>query len=300
MMLAPERTFDQLVNRYAGSPEARRRILDNAIYRHLSRSLAGSAEYAAMEQVHALLQSGEYEIVVVDTPPSQHALDFLDAPQRLLWLFESSVLRNLLHPAFVAGRLGMQWFQRASSGVFKVLERVTGMGFLEEVSEFLLAFEGISVALQEHAEDVRESLGDAAFVVVAAPSPQAAASAERFWERLVSTGATPSGVIWNRCHPLPADAMSAAPDATTIARALAPVRDPGRAAWADAAARAARGYGRAAAAEQSATRGLCERAAREGGFVHRVPELSEDIHDLAGLSRLAAALGSEGEAAAPA
>ncbi len=292
MMLAPERTFDRLVERYAGSREAQHRILENGIYRHLSRSLAGSAEYAAMERVHELLVGGTYDLIVVDTPPSQHALDFLDAPQRLLWLFESSVLRNLLHPAFVAGRFGMQWFGRATSSVFKVLERVTGVGFLEEVSEFLLAFEGISVALQEHAEEVRESLRRAAFVVVAAPSPQAAAGAERFWDRLVRDGSTPSGVLWNRCHPMPAKARWPAPDEPAIARALeAAGVDTGRTEWARAAARAAHRYGTTAAAEIEATRALCERAAQEGGFVHRVPELSEEIHDLAGLSRLAGLLG---------
>lgn len=290
IMLAPERTFDRLVERFAASDLARRRVLDNSIYRHLSRSLAGSAEYAAMERVHELLSDPKYDLVVVDTPPSQHALDFLEAPQRLLGLFDSSVLRRLLHPAFAAGRLGLQWFHRASTRVFQMMERLTGVGFLEELSEFLLAFEAMSGAFRVHAEEVRTALRDASFILVAAPTPDSAHNAALFWERLSAAEAIPAGVIWNRVHRLDTDAARL-PSQERVEgwlRNRAPRDDVSR--WAQTALRAGHRYASWAEAEARATRTLSTRAEESGGFVRRVPELTFEIHDLQGLDRLAEAL----------
>ncbi len=290
LMLAPERTFDRLVERFAHSEVASRRVLDNPIYRHLSRTLAGSAEYAAMERVHELLSDGAYDTIVVDTPPSQHALDFLEAPQRLLGLFDSNVLRRLVHPAFAAGRFGMQWFQRATTRVLKTVERVTGVGFLEELSEFLLAFEAMSGAFRIHAGEVREALGSAAFVLVAAPTRDSARNAERFWERLEDADARPAGVVWNRMHPLVADRVELPTVAALAAwlRAAGTIDDAER--NAETALHAARRYASWAESESRATAALSNRAVASGGFVRRVPELSVEIHDLEGLSRLASEL----------
>ncbi len=300
LMLAPERTFDRLVDRFATSEAAARRVLDNPIYRHLSRTLAGSAEYAAMERVHELLDDPAYDTIVVDTPPSEHALDFLEAPQRLLGLFDSSVLRRLVHPAFAAGRFGMQWFQRATTRVLKTVERVTGVGFLEEVSEFLLAFEAMSGAFRVHAGEVREALRAAAFVLVAAPTRDSARNAERFWDRLEGAEAVPAGIVWNRVHPLAEDAgeLPQIEEVTAWLRDDASVDDAARAA--ETALRAAHRYASWAESETRATRALSARAVTSGGFVRRVPELSFEIHDLQGLRRLALELcgpaGDEGDA----
>lgn len=289
IMLTPERTFDRLVERFAVSKAAQRRVLDNSIYRHLSRSLAGSAEYAAMERVHELLSDPVYDLVVVDTPPSQHALDFLEAPQRMLGLFDSAVLRRLIHPAFAAGRLGLHWFQRASARVFQMMERITGVGFLEELSEFLLAFEAMAGAFRVHAEEVRAALRDASFVLVAAPTPDSARSAARFWERLALADAMPAGVVWNRVHLL--DSAARLPSQARVEGWLSGQAPDGEVSrWAQTALRAGRRYALWAEAEAGATRALSSRAKESGGFVRRVPELTFEIHDLEGLTRLAAVL----------
>ncbi|MDP7572542.1 MAG: ArsA-related P-loop ATPase, partial [Myxococcota bacterium] len=153
-----KRTFDNLVERFAESPEARERILENSIYQNVSEALSGSIEYSAMEKVYELWETGDHDLIVVDTPPAQHALDFLDAPQRLLEFLESRVVQMLIHPAFAASRFGFRIFQQGTRRVLQVLERVSGLSFLEDVSEFLLAFEGMSSGFRQRANDVRELL----------------------------------------------------------------------------------------------------------------------------------------------
>ena len=111
LMLDMKRTFDDLVARFAESPAARERVLGNPIYRHVSDALAGSVEYSAMEKVYELSRSDDYDTLVVDTPPAQHALDFLDAPERLLEFLDSRLVHLLIHPAMAAGRLGFRWFE---------------------------------------------------------------------------------------------------------------------------------------------------------------------------------------------
>ena len=130
MMLDMKRTFDDLVERFAESSEARERILSNPIYQHASEALAGSVEYSAMEKVYEMWQRDEYDLIVVDTPPAQHALDFLEAPQRLIEFLESRIVQMLIHPAFAAGRFGFRLFQQATRRVLHVLERVSGIAFL--------------------------------------------------------------------------------------------------------------------------------------------------------------------------
>ena len=142
-----------------------------------------------MEKVYELDEQRAYDLIVVDTPPSQHALDFLEAPQRLLEFLDSRIVHMLIHPAFVAGRLGFRVFQRGARRVLQLLERVTGIGFLEDVSEFLLAFEGMSEGFRERASGVRALLlgPETAFVLVAGAgrdSVQQALAAARAARRL--------------------------------------------------------------------------------------------------------------------
>jgi len=160
MMLDMKGTFDDLVHRFAESSEARERILSNPIYQHASEALAGSVEYSAMEKVYEMWQRDEYDLIVVDTPPAQHALDFLEAPQRLIEFLDSRIVQMLIHPAFAAGRFGFRLFQQATRRVLHVLERVSGIGFLEDISEFLLAFEGMSAGFRQRAmHDLRGTPG---------------------------------------------------------------------------------------------------------------------------------------------
>lgn len=143
-MLDMKRTFDDLVDRFADDAAAKERILSNPIYAHVSDALAGSAEYSAMEKVYELAGREDLDLIVLDTPPSQHALDFLEAPERLIGFLDSRLVQFLLHPAFAGARFGFRLWSRGVHQVFKVLERVSGFSFLEDLSEFLLAIEGMS------------------------------------------------------------------------------------------------------------------------------------------------------------
>jgi anion-transporting ArsA/GET3 family ATPase len=108
MMLDTKQTFDDMVARFSESPEAKERILSNPIYQHLSSALAGSAEYAAMEKVFELHESAKFDIIIVDTPPSQHALDFIDTPRRLAGFRKSRLVQLLIRPALGVGGFGPQ------------------------------------------------------------------------------------------------------------------------------------------------------------------------------------------------
>jgi len=300
LMLDMKRTFDELVARFADSEEGRQRILGNRIYQHISDALAGSAEYSAMEKVFELSERRDFDLIVVDTPPSQHALDFLEAPRRLVEFLDSRLVHILLHPAFAAGRFGVRLFQRGSERVLHLIERVSGVSFLEDISEFLLAFEGMSEGFRERAREVQARLvgPDAAFVLAASPAKQSTRHALGMLARLSAANVPLAGVVVNRVHTWPGGGPT--PDRVPTAerdgeaqRALAaaftnsegsdfPAEEAARAALA-----AADGYAALVRADAESTAELTGRVAKAGGFVRSVPELSGDVHDLEGLARVA-------------
>jgi anion-transporting ArsA/GET3 family ATPase len=303
MMLDMKRTFDDLVARFAPDAETRERILGNPIYQHVSDALAGSAEYSAMEKVYELAERESFDLVVVDTPPSQHALDFLEAPQRLLEFLDSRVVQLLVHPAFAAGRLGLRVFQRGAHRVLQLIERVSGVGFLEDLSDFLLAFEGMSEGFRERARKVRARLlgPESAFVLVAGPGTRSVDDARLFLDRLDTTGAPVAGLILNRVRLWPEGGEPPAripsagePDdaVRALAEALAASEGPDFPAQraAQAAFAALHRYASAVRRDAEVTDGLIARARRAGRFATRVPELPRDVHDLEGLARVAAHL----------
>jgi anion-transporting ArsA/GET3 family ATPase len=310
MMLDMKRTFDDLVVRFAPDPATRERILANPIYQHVSDALAGSAEYSAMEKVHELAEREAFDLVVVDTPPSQHALDFLEAPERLLEFLDSRVVQMLVHPAFAAGRLGLRIFQRGVERVLHLIERVSGVGFLQDLSDFLLAFEGMSEGFRERARAVRARLlgPESAFVLVAGPGAGSLYDALRFIDRLDGTGAPIAGVVLNRLRTWPGggDPPARIPSQGTLAEAeralahaLAATHGPDFPAEraAQAALAAADRYASAVRRDTEVTQGLSARALRAGGFSVRVPELPRDVHDLAGLALVAGHLFGPGSSA---
>ena len=303
MMLDIKRSFDDLVERFAESPEARERILKNQIYQHVSDALAGSAEYSAMEKVFELSERPEYDLIVVDTPPSQHALDFLEAPQRLLDFLDSRLVQLLLHPAFAAGRVGFRLFQRSAQRVLQLLERVSGFAFLEEISEFLLAFEGMSEGFRERARRVRALLlgAQSAFVLAASPSAEGIQHAAQLLARLEAAGVPLAGVIVNRVRTWPgageppariAEGAEEAAALDALERALAASSGAGYPAHeaARAALAAIRTYASLVRSDTQAIAPLRASALARGLFFCRVPELSHDVHDLEGVARIASAL----------
>ncbi len=207
MMLDAKPTFDRLITRLTANEEERQRILDNRIYEHLSSALAGSAEYAAMEQVHELVASRRYDLIVVDTPPADHALDFLRAPRRLREFLESRFVHALVRPAVSASRIGMRLFGRPLQRMFGLLERIAGKGFLDDLTEFLRAIEGLSSGFQERATRVEQLLlgEETGFILISSPSSGSTASTLDFLADLDRFRVPLLAVVVNRLRPWPAE-----------------------------------------------------------------------------------------------
>lgn len=295
MMLDPKRTFDGLIERFATDEAARRKILDNPIYENISGAMSGSGEYAAMEKVLEMSESGRFDLVVVDTPPAQHVLEFLEAPRRLIEFLDSRLVKLLVHPAMAAGRFGVRLFQRPIHAVLHLLERVTGVGFLEDLSAFLMAIDDLSDGFKQRADRIQQTLlgEETAFVLVAGPGRESSQNALLFLEHLEKIRASLQGVIINRMHLWPgagapspdfSSATVAAADLELLSTAL------GDRKAAQAAITAARDCARDAERDFESTRSLYNHAQLKNSFFRTVPELPRDVHDLESLSEVAAAL----------
>ena len=210
MMLDMKRTFDQLVVDHA-DPGKAEQILANPFYQALSSSFAGTQEYMAMEKLAQLVGSGDHDLVVVDTPPTRSALDFLDAPQRLTTFLDGRMVRILLAPAKAGGRAYFK-VVTAGLGVFtSVLTRIIGTEVLSDLSQFVAALETMFGGFRERAQatyDLLKAPGTA-FVVVAAPERDAMREAAYFVERLAAERMPLAGLVVNRVHRSAAGGLTA-------------------------------------------------------------------------------------------
>jgi anion-transporting ArsA/GET3 family ATPase len=206
MVLDVKSTFDALVTRYTPDAAARGRILGNRFYRHISAALAGSHEYMAMEKLLELRADDRWDLVVLDTPPTRHALDFLEAPDRLVDFLDTRVLRWFLRPYFVAGRLTLKVATRTGAVALRLADRFLGLQFLQDLSEFFLAFESMYDGFKERAAKVHALLRDpsSGFVMVAGPSPIALEEALYFHRRLTEKRMPFVAFVVNRVHTDPA------------------------------------------------------------------------------------------------
>ncbi|MCZ7583543.1 MAG: AAA family ATPase [Deltaproteobacteria bacterium] len=224
MMLDQKRAFDELVHRIAPNADAEKRILDNHYYQQLSTALAGSHEYMAMEKLHEVWETNDYDLIVLDTPPTKHALDFLDAPKRMTEFLDAKVVQWFLHPYMKAGRIGFKFAQKSAAAIFRLLEKGTGYQALADLAEFFLAFDGLYEGFKRRAERVHRLLGDVetAFVLVTTPRHPAVDEAAFFRDRLRETRMPLASVVFNRVHePIwPGAAGAEAPDPAKIARGL--------------------------------------------------------------------------------
>jgi anion-transporting ArsA/GET3 family ATPase len=211
MMLDAKPTFDRLITRLTADESERQRIFDNRIYQHLSSALAGSAEYAAMEQVHELVHSKNYDLIVVDTPPSDHALDFLRAPRRLREFLESRFVATLVRPAMSASRIGLRLFARPLHLMLGLLERIAGVGFLDDLTDFLSAIDGLSQGFRDRATRVEEVLlgKDTGFVLISAVNQGSSESTLEFMSELDQFRVPLIAVIANRLRPWPLESSPA-------------------------------------------------------------------------------------------
>ncbi len=221
MVLDTKRTFDELIQRYAPTSAAAERVLTNRIYESVSTALAGSQEYMAMERLHALATGGRYELLVVDTPPTQHALDFLEAPERLTALLTSRAAAILQNPSLILAREGSRLAQAALTAVLRGLERFTGFELLRDVAEFVGGLEEFSAGFQERAATVARFLREPAtsFLLVTTPETARVGETLAFHRELVRAGLPFAGFVVNRVLPPALVAGVPLPDVERVASA---------------------------------------------------------------------------------
>jgi len=215
MMLDMKRTFDEVIEAHA-SPEKARQIFENPFYQAMSSSFAGTQEYMAMEklgQLRAQVESGDgvWDLIVVDTPPSRSALDFLDAPQRLGSFLDGRLIRLLSAPAKVGGRAYLKVVSVAVGGATGILTRLLGAQILRDVQSFVAALDTVFGGFRERADRTYRLLQQegTAFLVVAAPEPDALREASYFVERLAAEKMPLAGLVLNRVHMTQAEDLSA-------------------------------------------------------------------------------------------
>ena len=280
MMLDMRRTFDEVIERYARDEEQVDRILANSFYQRLSSTLAGTQEYMAMEKLYELHESHRYDLLVVDTPPTRSALDFLDAPDNLNELLDSRAFRILIAPAQRIGRGYLRGLNLATVTMTRMVRRLTGSELLADVGEFFAAFEGMYDGFKHRARQVYQQLKhpSTAFVVVATPDAAALREAAFFASRLAEDRMPLGALVINRVHragpvpPVPEEARQRLAADGADGRLLADLLGL---------------HDRLAAlagAEQERVATLLASVPNLGGV--QVPLLPDDVHDLAGLRRL--------------
>lgn len=210
MMLDMKRTFDEIVEAHA-DPERAAAILGNPFYQSLSAGFAGTQEYMAMEKLGQLRSRDEWDLIVVDTPPSRSALDFLDAPKRLGSFLDGKLIRVLLAPAKVGGRAGMKFLNVGMSMMTGALGKVLGGQLLKDVQTFVAAMDSMFGGFRTRADATYKLLQapGTAFLVVAAPERDALREAAYFVERLAAEDMPLAGLVLNRVHGSGADRLSA-------------------------------------------------------------------------------------------
>jgi anion-transporting ArsA/GET3 family ATPase len=284
-MLDTKRTFDDLVRRHASSPEAAARILSNEFYEYVSTQLAGTQAYMAMEKVRSVLEDGRYDLIVLDTPPTSDALDFLDAPARLIETLDSAALRWLSEAFARSGRLSLNLMARGMALVLRAIARLTGRRFLERLAEFVTEVNELFGGFRERAERVARAFRgpDFAYVLVATKASEALDEARFFAERLERLGMRADALIVNRARVDPGEPPAEDTlEAFLVARGV-PHDD-------TLAARVLVAQGEEAAAFAYEQGVLRTELSREGALAAgriplsiEIPAFAESVHDVAAL-----------------
>ncbi|MEI9939689.1 MAG: ArsA-related P-loop ATPase [Pseudomonadota bacterium] len=287
LMLDTKRTFDDLVRRYASSPEVRDRILQNRIYSYVSTSLAGTQSYMAMEKVLLVRQDPRFDRIVLDTPPTSNALDFLDAPERLIEAIDSAAMRWLVQTFEKSGRFSLNLVARGVALVLRGIGRLTGKGFLEHLAEFVVELNELFGGFRERAAAVAKAFRspDLAYVLVTSPAPAAIDEVSYFAARLRQQGMRPDAIVVNRLQPNPPLAES-----TEVASAARELGLELSAAALSNTMRAAQDDRRRAAFEAEQLQVLYRSFSAERPPILRLPVLAADVHDVHSLSGVAALL----------
>lgn len=288
-MLDMKTAWDDLIDRYSPTRAQAQHIKENRIYRGVSEQFVGSQGYMAMERLADLHERGEYELIVIDTPPTRSALDFLEAPKRMTDFIGGNLLRWMAKPYAAAGKVGMRAFGWTASPFLKIADRVLGSQVLEDLSALVLDFQNLYEGFKERADSVLELLSSEAtgFLVVTTLEGPPLDEAGFFIDRLVDGKLGLVGVVANKV--VPQELSQADPasldrlDAESLAQTAGIDADRVGVALADAAGAAATF---STLARRDAKR-LDELHRRSRAPVAHVPLLTHEIHDLEGLAELA-------------
>jgi anion-transporting ArsA/GET3 family ATPase len=292
MMLDQKQAFDEMVARHAKDPAAVQRILANPVYAQISGSLAGAQEYAAMTKLHDFDRTGKWDLIVVDTPPTAHALDFLDAPRKLTEAIDSPAIEWFRK---LQGESGSRWSLVGKTGSFvlKRLAKFVGSKFLEDIGVFFTEFNDILGGFRERADETFALLRQprVGFVLVASPEPMAVHEALAFHERLTTAGMPFVGFVVNKVHtsratragvPQLEAALAAHPGVAALGLSATTHR------MAAQALATAHGELETLAAADRTAVGRMHAAGGERALLVQVPLMRDDVHDvdrLVGLER---------------
>ena len=273
MMLDTKSTFDDLVMKHSVDPAQADRILSNRFYKNISGALSGTQEYMAMEKLYELHCDSEFDLVVVDTPPTRHALDFIDAPRRLTRFLDHRLYRILVAPT----RGLMKAANVAAQAFVRTLSKVVGAEVIDDAITFFTAFSGMEEGFKQRANTVFALLASqqTAFVLVASPRRDTVEEADFFARRLLDADIDVRALIVNRMHPKFGEGLAEATrerartlDGTDLGGLYANLAD----------------FRLVASREEEHLVGLAERVAPAP--VVRVPFLRSDVHDLDGLAEV--------------
>jgi anion-transporting ArsA/GET3 family ATPase len=292
-MLDTKRSWDDLVMRHAPDEETAYRILENPLYHNITARFVQSHDYIAIERLHEIHTTGKYDLIVVDTPPTRNAVDFIEAPGRMADFFSSRLLKWLTMPYRLGGRRGARMFNVASRPFYQVADRILGSQFLEDIAEFFLNFQSMYEGFVTRARAVERLMRDrrTTFVVVSTLESVPVREAEAFVEVLSDRNMHVGGLVLNKT--LPDYLLS--PDAEGTARRLC---DPGPAAAAlasedgideETAVRVLRTVGESFLNFSLVARREAElrsELARLPDVTVRIPYFEVDVHDMSGLARI--------------
>jgi anion-transporting ArsA/GET3 family ATPase len=287
-MLDTKGTFDGLIASLAPTPQKRDSIMNNVLYKYISTSLAGTQEYMAMEKLYAVKGDPAYDLILLDTPPTTNALDFLDAPERLMGALDSAATRWFVQAFQSSGKLSLNLLAKSTAAILRGIGKVTGGGFLEQVASFINEINEIFGSWRARANEVASALRgpDVAYVLVTTPDPLSVREVLYFADRLREQSMRRDAFVVNRVHPV----YGKVPGADEVAAAVAArglVLEEGAAERLRRAADDETRLGKMDAIHLLALEGALEDETTGGSLAVNVPAFPYDIYDLVRLARVA-------------
>jgi anion-transporting ArsA/GET3 family ATPase len=293
-MLDTKRTFDELIVKHSSSKAKADRLLNNKLYKYISASLAGTQEYMAMEKLVEVKADPRYDLIILDTPPTANALDFLDAPERLVGMLDSAAMKWFSEAFESSGKFSLNILAKGASAVLKGISKFTGGGLLEAMAEFISEINELFGGFKERAKHVEKTLRspDVAFVLVTSPSPPSIREVLYFADRLTEAKMPRGAFVVNRMRRAPpfSGLVTESDAATGITRARVDLEE-------DAPARVATAHADATKMAQLDARNVeaLGAGAAEGVPIVKVAERATDVHDVVLLAELGAVLMAGGD-----